>query len=69
MNQLKMTCGWLRAKLGAFAKEEHGGGEIIAVVVVIAIVIVLGLLFQQNITDLFNSMWGNVTSNADKVGK
>lgn len=66
-NWMSMTRSWIRAKASLPVKEELGGGEIIAVVVVIAIVIVLGVLFQEQITTLFGTLWEKVTGASDGI--
>ena len=66
---LGLTANWLRLKWDAFTREEHGAGEIIAVVVILAVVIALGILFHEQIGNLFNQLWSTVTGQADDVNK
>lgn len=42
-------------------KEEKGANEIIAIILILVVVVALAVLFQDEITDLAESIWDNIT--------
>lgn len=50
-----------------FAKEEKGAAEFIAVILIIAIIVALVVIFKDNISALFEKIWGQISSDADSA--
>ncbi len=50
-----------------FFKSERGEANIIAIILVLAIVIALALVFRNQIKNLFDSIWGNMTEDVNSA--
>ena len=56
-----------KEKLSKLWKNESGEANIIAIILVLAIVIALAIIFKNQLTDLFNRIWGSLFSEVDRV--
>ena len=48
-------------------KSERGDTNIIAIILILAIVIALAIIFKNQLTTLFNKIWGSLFTEVDKV--
>ena len=56
-----------KEKLNKLMKNESGEANIIAIILVLAIVIALAIIFKNQLTALFNRIWGSLFSEVDSV--
>lgn len=49
-------------------KEEKGASAIIATILILVVVVALGVMFQNEIKDLAESIWQTITDSASKGG-
>lgn len=49
-------------------KEEKGASAIIATILILVVVVALGVMFQNEIQDLAESIWQTITDSASKGG-
>lgn len=52
-----------KMKAESFFKSEKGEANIIAVILVLAIVIALVVIFRNNIANMVDKIWTNISSN------
>lgn len=66
---LKVYEGLLRAKelVSSRLRSESGEVNVIAIVLLIVVAIVLIMLFQKQITDLLNNLFGVINDDAEKI--
>ena len=55
---------YLQMKMKAFFTKEDGAVDIVAIVVLIGIAVLLALVFQKQLTDLIEKLFGSITGNA-----
>lgn len=62
-------CVMLYCSMQSFVKEEKGAVDIVAIVVMIGIAVLMAVLFKDKIGSLLNTLFGNITSNAQDAVK
>lgn len=67
VNLLNNLCIFLYCSARAFAKEERGAVDIVAVVVLIGIAVALAVLFRQQIEGVLNSLFESIASGAEEA--
>ncbi len=56
-----------KEKLVNLMKKENGEANIIAIILVLAIVIALAIIFKNQLSALFNRIWGSLFDNVGDV--
>jgi len=67
MAKLNKICTQVKEKMSKLWKNESGEANIIAIILVLAIVIALAIIFKNQITALFNQIWGSLTGKVTQV--
>lgn len=57
----------VKEKIEKLCKDESGETNIIAIILILAIVIALAIIFRNQLTGLFNKIWGSLFQNVDNV--
>lgn len=68
-DQLRFMALRMQWKLRALVTKENGEVNVVAIVVLIGIAVILALIFRKQITNLLNTLFGTVESNAQKAIK
>lgn len=66
--KLRTKAFFAKEKVNEFMTKENGEVNIIAIIVILAIALALAFVFRTKITDLFNSIWGEVATNSSGYG-
>ena len=56
-----------KQKISKLWKNESGEANIIAIILVLAIVIALAIVFKNQLTQLFNKIWGGLFADVDNI--
>ena len=56
-----------KQKLTKALTSESGEANIIAIILVLAIVIALAIVFKNQLTTLFNKIWGGLFADVDNI--
>ena len=67
MNKLYFKGLQAQSKLKKLWNNESGEANIIAIILVLAIVIALAIVFKNQLSALFNKIWGSLFTNVDGV--
>lgn len=64
MMQLNMWMQMAKIKLNEFCKKEDGDVNVVSIVVLIGIAVLLAIIFKDAISDLLESLFGTIETNA-----
>lgn len=68
-NMIQLAAMTVSTKIRAFAKEEKGAVDIVAIVVLIGIAVLLAATFKTSIGTLLEQLFGEITSGATDAVK
>ena len=67
VNKLYIKGLMAKQKLTKALTSESGEANIIAIILVLAIVIALAIVFKNQLTTLFNKIWGGLFADVDNI--
>ena len=67
VSMLNNLCIFLYCRVKAFAEEERGAVDIVAVVVLIGIAVALAVLFRTQIEGILNSLFESITGGVNEA--
>ncbi len=67
VNAFNSFCALVYSRIIAFAKEERGAVDIVAVVVLIGIAVALAVIFRSSIQNLLESLFDSISSGATEA--
>lgn len=68
-NMIQLAAMTVSTKIRAFAKEEKGAVDIVAIVVLIGIAVLLATVFKESIEELLRGLFKEITSGATEAVK
>lgn len=67
MQNFMLMASMAKMKLRSFFSDEKGEVNIVAIVILIGIAVLLALFFQEQIEDLLDRLFGNITGKTDQI--